>query len=114
MNQSRCSCSPGHNRRYTRSNKKHIERGQKMRTSSSPPGTGSARRRRKLGALISTGLAVSLSMVAGTAVVSGATTVGAAAQQPLVVWVDATRVPFVKAYEKAFPNVKIDLVTYDG
>ena len=22
--------------------------------------------------------------------------------------------PFVKAYEKAFPNVKIDLVTYDG
>jgi ABC-type glycerol-3-phosphate transport system substrate-binding protein len=85
-----------------------------MRTSSSPPGTSSARRRRKLGALISTGLAVSLSMVAGTAVVSGATTVGAAAQQPLVVWVDATRVPFVKAYEKAFPNVKIDLVTYDG
>ena len=22
--------------------------------------------------------------------------------------------PFIKAYEKAFPNVKIDLVTYDG
>jgi multiple sugar transport system substrate-binding protein len=51
--------------------------------------------------------------VAGTGV-SSAATVHASAQQPLVVWVDATRVPFVKAYEKAFPNVKIDLVTYDG
>ncbi len=85
-----------------------------MRTSSSPPRTCSTRRRRKLGALISTGLAVSLSTAAGTAVVSSATTAEAATQQPLVVWVDATRVPFVKAYEKAFPNVKIDLVTYDG
>jgi len=33
---------------------------------------------------------------------------------PLVVWVDSTRVPMVKAYEKAFPNVKIDLVVYNG
>ena len=33
---------------------------------------------------------------------------------PLTVWVDSTRVPAVQAYEKAHPNVKIDMVTYDG
>ena len=48
----------------------------------------------------------------------GGTTDGfkAAAQTsgPLTVWVDSTRVPAVQAYEKAHPNVKIDMVTYDG
>ena len=40
----------------------------------------------------------------------------AAAQSagPLTVWVDSTRVPAVQAYEKANPNVKINMVTYDG
>ncbi|SRR6266404_3077518 len=32
----------------------------------------------------------------------------------LLVWVDATRVAQVKAYEKSHPNVKVDVVTYDG
>ncbi len=33
---------------------------------------------------------------------------------PLTVWVDSTRVPAVQAYEKAHPNVKLNVVTYDG
>ena len=37
-----------------------------------------------------------------------------ASSAPIVVWVDAARVPQVKAYEKANPSVKIDLVTFDG
>jgi ABC-type glycerol-3-phosphate transport system substrate-binding protein len=32
----------------------------------------------------------------------------------LTVWVDSTRVPAVKAFEKANPNVKINMVVYDG
>lgn len=70
------------------------------------------RRRRLSSALVAAGLAV-VSTAMGTGV-SGAATQPHATQQPLVVWVDATRVPFIKAYEKAFPKVKIDLVTYDG
>jgi ABC-type glycerol-3-phosphate transport system substrate-binding protein len=33
---------------------------------------------------------------------------------PLTVWVDSTRVPAAQAFEKANPNVKLDIVTYDG
>jgi multiple sugar transport system substrate-binding protein len=33
---------------------------------------------------------------------------------PLTVWVDSTRVPAAQAYEKAHPNVKLNVVTYDG
>ena len=33
---------------------------------------------------------------------------------PLTVWVDSNRVPAAQAYEKAHPNVKLDIVTYDG
>jgi ABC-type glycerol-3-phosphate transport system substrate-binding protein len=33
---------------------------------------------------------------------------------PLVVWVDSTRVPAAQAYQKAHPDVKLDIVTYDG
>lgn len=33
---------------------------------------------------------------------------------PLTVWVDSTRVPAAQAYQKAHPNVKLDIVTYDG
>ncbi|MGH3266085.1 MAG: ABC transporter substrate-binding protein, partial [Trebonia sp.] len=33
---------------------------------------------------------------------------------PLTVWVDSSRVPAVQAYEKANPNVKLNVVTYDG
>jgi ABC-type glycerol-3-phosphate transport system substrate-binding protein len=32
----------------------------------------------------------------------------------LTVWVDATRAPVVTAFEKAYPNIKIKMVTYDG
>ena len=32
----------------------------------------------------------------------------------LTVWVDSTRVPAVQAYEKAHPNVKVNMVVYDG
>src|SRR6185437_2180354 len=33
---------------------------------------------------------------------------------PLTVWVDSTRVPAVQAYKKAHPDVKLNVVTYDG
>ena len=33
---------------------------------------------------------------------------------PLTVWVDSTRVPAAQAYEKAHPNVKLNIVIYDG
>ena len=33
---------------------------------------------------------------------------------PLTVWVDSTRVPAAQAYKKAHPNVKLNIVTYDG
>jgi len=33
---------------------------------------------------------------------------------PLTVWVDSTRVPAAQAYQKAYPNVKLNIVTYDG
>jgi len=32
----------------------------------------------------------------------------------LTVWVDAVRLPVAEAYAKARPNVKVDIVTYDG
>ena len=33
---------------------------------------------------------------------------------PITVWTDATRLPSVQAYQKAHPNVKMDIVTFDG
>lgn len=33
---------------------------------------------------------------------------------PLTVWVDSTRVPASRAYQKAHPSVKLNIVTYDG
>jgi ABC-type glycerol-3-phosphate transport system substrate-binding protein len=32
----------------------------------------------------------------------------------ITVWVDATRLPAAQAFEKAYPNTKIKIVTYDG
>ena len=32
----------------------------------------------------------------------------------LTVWVDAVRLPVAEAYAKAHPNLKLDIVTYDG
>ncbi|MEE1802190.1 extracellular solute-binding protein [Streptomyces sp. JV176] len=36
------------------------------------------------------------------------------ADSPITVWADATRVPGVKAYQKAHPDVKMKIVTYSG
>jgi ABC-type glycerol-3-phosphate transport system substrate-binding protein len=33
---------------------------------------------------------------------------------PLTVWVDSTRVPAAHAFQKAHPNLKLNIVTYDG
>jgi ABC-type glycerol-3-phosphate transport system substrate-binding protein len=33
---------------------------------------------------------------------------------PITVWVDSTRLPGVKAYQKSHPNVKMKIVTYSG
>jgi ABC-type glycerol-3-phosphate transport system substrate-binding protein len=33
---------------------------------------------------------------------------------PLVVWVDSSRLPAAQLYKKEHPNVKMDIVTYDG
>jgi ABC-type glycerol-3-phosphate transport system substrate-binding protein len=33
---------------------------------------------------------------------------------PITVWVDSTRLPGVQAYQKTHPNVKLDIVTYNG
>jgi hypothetical protein len=33
---------------------------------------------------------------------------------PFTVWVDSTRVPAARAYQKAHPSVKLNTVTYDG
>jgi multiple sugar transport system substrate-binding protein len=33
---------------------------------------------------------------------------------PITVWVDSTRLPGVQAYQKTHPNVKLNIVTYDG
>ncbi len=41
-------------------------------------------------------------------------TQAAQASGPLTVWVDSTRVPAAQAYAKAHPNVKLNIVTYDG
>lgn len=39
---------------------------------------------------------------------------GAKASGNLTVWVDAVRLPVAQAYAKAHPDVKLDIVTYDG
>jgi len=41
------------------------------------------------------------------------TGVGTATNSPLTVWVDATRLPGIKLYQTAHPNVKLNIVTFD-
>ncbi len=69
-------------------------------------------RHRRLRASVITLAALGL-MSGSLAVLSGVASAGSSTK-PLVVWVDSARIPNVKAYEKAHPKVKIDLVTYDG
>jgi ABC-type glycerol-3-phosphate transport system substrate-binding protein len=47
-------------------------------------------------------------------IVSGATSSSASTKPTLSVWVDSTRVPAVKDYEKAHPNVNVKMTVYDG
>jgi len=44
----------------------------------------------------------------------GGFTQAAQSSGTLTVWVDSTRVPAAQAYAKAHPNVKLNIVTYDG
>jgi ABC-type glycerol-3-phosphate transport system substrate-binding protein len=39
---------------------------------------------------------------------------GSSKDADVTVWVDAARLPVAKAYEKAHPDVKMDIVTFDG
>ena len=71
------------------------------------------RSRHRLASVLASGVALSIGMVASTGVSSAAPR-AAASTQPIVVWVDAPRLPMVKAWEKANPTVKLDVVTFDG
>ena len=67
----------------------------------------------RLASVLASAVAISIGMVAGTGVSSAAPRTAASAQ-PIVLWVDAPRLPMVKAWEKANPTVKLDVVTFDG
>jgi ABC-type glycerol-3-phosphate transport system substrate-binding protein len=52
-----------------------------------------------------------------TATGSGPASFTAAPQDdsaPITVWTDSTRLPSVQAYQRSHPNVKMDIVTFDG
>jgi ABC-type glycerol-3-phosphate transport system substrate-binding protein len=70
----------------------------------------SARQRRLRTGLI----ALAVVAIAGGSLTAAKGIAAASSPTPLLVWVDSTRIPNIKAYEKAHPNVKINLVTYDG
>src|SRR4051794_37626766 len=53
-------------------------------------------------------------MVLSSAGACGGSGGGSADDVDLTVWVDAARLPVAKAYEKAHPDVKMDIVTFDG
>jgi ABC-type glycerol-3-phosphate transport system substrate-binding protein len=75
-------------------------------------GSGVRHRRNKfllIGTALST-LALGLSSLVGV----GATGASTSKKPTLTVWVDATRVPAIKDYIKAHPNVHVKLVVYDG
>ena len=79
-----------------------------MRNNSISP----SRARRLWGTLTAVGVtALVIATGAGT---SSAAVHPQATQSSLTIWVDAARVPQVKAYEKAFPKVKVNLVTFDA
>jgi ABC-type glycerol-3-phosphate transport system substrate-binding protein len=57
---------------------------------------------------------VASSMAIATFGFAGAASAKAKPKPTITVWVDSTRVPQVKAYEKAHPTVKISMVIYNG
>src|SRR4051794_19128626 len=44
----------------------------------------------------------------------GGSSGGDSSKAGITVWVDAARLPVAKAYQKANPDVKMDVVTFDG
>src|SRR5271157_4881190 len=78
-----------------------------------PSDQKSRRWRRGAGVLVSGLMLLSFGLVAGMGV-SAAAPHPSATKKPIVVWVDASRLPMVKAYEKAHPSLKLDVVTFDG
>jgi ABC-type glycerol-3-phosphate transport system substrate-binding protein len=89
--------------------------------SSTAPTLGTSKRRvlRVALAVVSFSVAIAL---AGCASASQSTSTGAAgftkakqdSKATITVWADSTRLPAVQAYQKANPNVKMNIVTYDG
>jgi len=86
-----------------------------------------ARRRRRFVALAAAATAAAAIALAGCASVNATTTGSSgssgssafkeAKQVPgstITVWTDSTRLPFVQEYAKEHPNVKLNIVTYDG
>jgi ABC-type glycerol-3-phosphate transport system substrate-binding protein len=83
-----------------------------------------ARRRRRSVALAAAATAAAAIALAGCASVTPATTSSAsssgfkeAPQAPgstITVWTDSTRLPVVQEYQKEHPDVKMNIVTYDG
>lgn len=72
------------------------------------------RRGSRWGSIVASGIALAIGTWGVAGVASATPRAHYSAQKPLVIWVDAARVPMVKAYEKAFPKVKVDLVTFDA
>ncbi|WP_333740418.1 ABC transporter substrate-binding protein [Streptomyces sp. IBSBF 2806] len=76
--------------------------------------------RRRLALLTGCAATAALTLTAcGSGGATGTTTKDGFAQVPqkdgaLTVWVDATRVDAAKLYQKQHPDVKMDIVTYDG
>jgi ABC-type glycerol-3-phosphate transport system substrate-binding protein len=72
-------------------------------------------------AALTVGAAVALSGCASTSAGSTDTSTPSAFKQaaqddsaPITVWADSTRLPDVQKYQKEHPNVKMNIVTYDG
>ncbi|MCU1586028.1 MAG: solute-binding protein [Microbacteriaceae bacterium] len=71
-------------------------------------------------ALVTVGLLAALTGCASAASTGGSTSATAfkpvtqSASSEITVWADSTRLPAVQAYQKSHPNVKMNIVTYDG
>jgi ABC-type glycerol-3-phosphate transport system substrate-binding protein len=64
--------------------------------------------------LAACGKADSPTTAASSAPTSSFTAAAQNSSTPLTVWVDSTRLPGVQAYQKAHPDVKLNIVTYNG
>lgn len=76
-----------------------------------PSDQKSRRWRRGAGVLVSGLMLLSFGAVAGMGASAASPKTS---NKPIVVWVDAARLPMVKAYAKAHPSIKLDVVTFDG